>query len=53
MDGFLIQRMTHDEGNAVLCAQIGDPVPTEDALGNDDDVFYEGEVKLKKTTRHR
>jgi hypothetical protein len=48
MDGFHVQRMTQDKCNAVLSAQIGDPVPAKDALDTDDDVFQEGEDQLKK-----
>jgi hypothetical protein len=48
MDGFHVQRVTQDECNAVLSAQIGDPVPAKDALDTDDDVFQEGEDQLKE-----
>jgi hypothetical protein len=48
MDGFHVQRVTQDEGNAVLGAQIGNPVPAKDTLDTDDDVFQEGEDQLKK-----
>jgi hypothetical protein len=48
MDGLHVQRVTQDEGDAVLGAQIGDPVPAKDALDTDDDVVQEGGDQLKK-----
>jgi hypothetical protein len=34
--------MSEDEGDVVLGAEIGQPVPGEDALDPDDDIFPEG-----------
>ena len=49
MDGFHVERVTQDEGNAVLGAQDEQHrVPAKDALDTDADVFQEGEGQLKK-----
>ena len=42
MDGLHVQRVTEDEGDGMLGAEVSEPVPVEDALGRDDQVFLEG-----------
>jgi hypothetical protein len=39
MDGFHIEGVTEDEGDVLLCAQISDPVPGEDAFNGHHDIF--------------
>jgi hypothetical protein len=41
MDDPRVERVTEDEGDAFLRAQVGEPVPTVDALGGDDQVLAE------------
>jgi hypothetical protein len=39
VDGFHVQRMAEDEGDLLAGAQIGKPVPGEDALDGDDQIL--------------
>jgi hypothetical protein len=42
MDGFHVEGMTQDKGDAVVFAEISDPVPGEHAFDSDNDVFQVG-----------
>jgi len=42
VDGFHVERVPQDEGDALAGAQIGQPVPGEDALHGHDDVLAVG-----------
>jgi hypothetical protein len=39
MDGFHVEGVTEDKGDVFLCAEIGDPVPGEDAFNRYNDIF--------------
>jgi len=39
MDGLHEESMPEDEGDALLLAEVGDPVPAEEALDGDDEVL--------------
>src|SRR5436309_2554749 len=39
VDGFHVQGVAEDEGDLFARAQVGEPVPGEDALDTDDQVF--------------
>jgi hypothetical protein len=39
MNGFHIEGVTEDEGDVLLCAEISDPVPSEDAFNGHNDIF--------------
>ena len=41
VDGPHIEGVAKDEGDVVLGAEVGEPVPVEDALGTDDEIFPE------------
>jgi len=41
MDGFHIESVAQDEGNILFTAEIGEPVPGEDALNGNDNVLTE------------
>ena len=41
MNGFHLQGMAQDEGDAMLCAEISDPVPGEHTFHGDDNVLSE------------
>src|SRR5262249_7991104 len=42
VDGFHVQGMSEDEGDLLLVAEVGEPVPGEQALDGDDEVVAEG-----------
>jgi hypothetical protein len=42
VDGFHVEGMAEDELDSLLGAQIGQPVPAEEALDGDDQVLAEG-----------
>jgi hypothetical protein len=42
MNGLEVERMREHELDGVLLAEIGKPVPAEDALGGDDQVVHAG-----------
>ncbi len=42
MDGLHLQRVSEDEGDALLLAGVGEPVPGEGALAGDDQAVAEG-----------
>src|SRR5262245_16664502 len=48
MDGLHIQRMPEDKRNAFARAQVGEPVPGEDAFDTDDQVLPIGRNGLEK-----
>lgn len=41
VDGPHVEGVAKDEGDVVFGAEVGEPVPVEDALGSDDEVFPE------------
>jgi hypothetical protein len=43
--------MREHESNAVLRAEVGEPVPAEDALGGDDEVVLIGSDRVQKGAR--
>ena len=47
-DGFHIEGVAEDEGDALVGAEIGQPVPAEDALGTDDQVVAVGSDGLEE-----
>ena len=42
VDGLHVERVAEDEGDALLGAEVGQPVPGEGALDRDDEVLAEG-----------
>ncbi len=48
MDGFHIESMAKDEGNILFTAEIGEPVPGEDALNGNYDVLTIWRDRLEK-----
>jgi hypothetical protein len=48
MDGFHVEGMAEDEGNPLLGAKIGRPVPREEAFDADDEIFPVGRHGLEK-----
>ena len=48
VDGFHVEGMAEDEGNTLIGAEIGQPVPAEDALGSDDQVVTVGSDSLEE-----
>jgi hypothetical protein len=48
MDGLHLQGVAEDEGKALLLAQIGDPVPAEQALDGDGQVHPVGGESLQE-----
>ena len=48
MDGFHIESVAQDEGNILFTAEIGEPVPGEDALNSHDDVLSKRSDSLQE-----
>jgi hypothetical protein len=48
MNGFHVQGMTQDEGNPLLGAQVGEPVPGEDTFDADHEIRSIGRNRLEK-----
>ena len=48
VDGFHVEGMAEGEGDLVLGAEVGEPVPVEDALRRDDQVFPVGFDSLEE-----
>jgi len=60
MNGFHVERMSENEGDAFSRTEVGEPVPSEDALDRDDELLPErgdgiqedvgigGEVSMKE-----
>jgi hypothetical protein len=48
VDGFHIQGVAEDERDVVLVAEIGDPVPGEEAFDANDDVSAEGGEEIEE-----
>jgi hypothetical protein len=51
VDGFHVERMAQDEGDAFLGTEVGEPVPAEDALGADNEVVAIGLDSAKESLR--
>ena len=45
------QGVTEDEGDALVLAEVGEPVPGEHALAADDEVFAEGLDRVEEGIR--
>ena len=48
VDGLHVQGVAEDEGDLLLVAQVGEPVPGEHALAGDDDVGAEGRQHVEQ-----
>jgi hypothetical protein len=48
VDGFHVEGVAEDKGDLVLGAEVGDPVPGEEALDADDDVCAERGEGIEK-----
>lgn len=51
MDSLHVECMAQDEGDLLLGAEIGEPIPDEHALDGDDDILPVGLYGLKKGFR--
>jgi hypothetical protein len=51
VDGLHIQSVAQDEGDVVVCAEVGQPAPAKDAFHADHDVIEEGEDQFKEEFR--
>lgn len=49
MNGFHIQSMARDKRDVVFTAEVGDPIPGEDALDGDNDVVTVGAIVSGET----
>ena len=53
VNGFHVKRMPQNKGDTFTVAEIGQPVPGEDAFDGDDDILAEGSDRFQKRIRIR
>jgi len=53
MDCFHVQGVAQDKRNVFLCTEVGNPIPGEDTLNGNDNVFAVGSNGLQKYIRVR
>jgi hypothetical protein len=48
MDCFHVEGVAQDKRNVFLCAEVGNPIPGEDTLNGNDNIFSERSDRLEK-----